>query len=202
MSDVVTCPRKTCQKPVLVSERTVNLGSCGMCGYSFCILCLRAYHGVDECKFKSVDKKRIIEEWNAADENGRVQMAKRFGGLKNLENIINAMLNDGWMEGNSKPCPRCRVRIEKNDGCNKMQCTKCDAMFCWLCERILDKNNPYAHFNEEGRGNCVNRLFEGIAASDSDDEDFVEWANVIGYEADSDTDSEVHFEHEDNEESE
>ncbi|PIO64191.1 hypothetical protein TELCIR_14189 [Teladorsagia circumcincta] len=124
-----------------------------MCGYSFCILCLRAYHGVDECKFKSVDKKRIIEEWNAADENGRVQMAKRFGGLKNLE---------------------------KNDGCNKMQCTKCDAMFCWLCERILDKNNPYAHFNEEGRGNCVNRLFEGIAASDSDDDDFVEWANVIG----------------------
>ncbi|KAK6020727.1 hypothetical protein OSTOST_13612 [Ostertagia ostertagi] len=47
-----------------------------MCGYSFCILCLRAYHGVDECKFKSVDKKRIIEEWNAADENGRVQMAE------------------------------------------------------------------------------------------------------------------------------
>uniref|UniRef100_A0A7I4Y599 RBR-type E3 ubiquitin transferase n=1 Tax=Haemonchus contortus TaxID=6289 RepID=A0A7I4Y599_HAECO len=193
MPDVVNCPRKTCQKPVLVSERTVNLGSCTMCGYSFCVLCFRAYHGVDDCNFKSVDKKRIIEEWNTADQNGRAQMAKRFGGIKNLENIVNNLLNDGWMEGNSKPCPRCRVRIEKSDGCNKMQCTKCDAMFCWLCERILDRNDPYAHFNEGG-GECVNRLFEDLIASDNEDEEVVVWEDFLGSETDSDTDSEVHFE--------
>lgn len=192
MSDVVVCPRKSCQKPVLVSEKTLNLGSCGVCGYSFCVLCFRAYHGVDDCKFKSVDKQRIIEEWNKADENGRVEMAKRFGGVKNLQNLVNTMLNEGWMDGHSKPCPRCRVRIEKNEGCNKMHCTKCEAMFCWLCDRILDKNNPYSHFNEEGGGTCVNRLFEGIEASDSEDEDFIvqrNWADPV----DDETDSEVEF---------
>ncbi|KAK5983933.1 RBR-type E3 ubiquitin transferase [Trichostrongylus colubriformis] len=167
-----------------------------MCGYSFCVLCLRAYHGIDECRFKSADKKRIIEEWNAADENTRIEMAKRFGGMKNLKNIVNALLSDGWMEGNSKPCPRCRVRIEKNDGCNKMHCTNCDAMFCWLCERVLDKNNPYAHFNEEGMGNCVNRLFEGVVDPEMEDEDdgFVVWADLLGNETDSDSDDDVYFE--------
>ncbi|VDO25231.1 unnamed protein product [Haemonchus placei] len=121
--------------------QTVNLGSCTMCGYSFCVLCFRAYHGVDDCNFKSGEVVRGLP----CNSSFGAESSKR-----SLQNIVNNLLNDGWMEGNSKPCPRCRVRIEKSDGCNKMQCTKCDAMFCWLCERILDRNDPYAHFNEGG----------------------------------------------------
>ncbi|KAK6734913.1 hypothetical protein RB195_018233 [Necator americanus] len=85
MADVVLCPRKTCQNPVMVSERTLNLGTCQMCGFSFCVLCFRAYHGVDGCNFKKIDKERILEEWNSADEKERVLMARKFGGLKNLQ---------------------------------------------------------------------------------------------------------------------
>ncbi|KHJ98692.1 IBR domain protein [Oesophagostomum dentatum] len=200
MTDVVPCPRKTCQNPVLVSERTVNLGTCQVCGLSFCVLCFRAYHGVDGCNFKTIDKQRILKEWNSAGEQERVLMARRFGGLKNLQRIIDTLLNEGWIDGNSKPCPRCRVNIEKNEGCNKMHCTKCDVMFCWLCNRILDKNNPYSHFNEEG-GGCANRLFEGITAADSDDEDGdVNWMDFID-EGDSESDSDVEIVFEDREDS-
>ena len=46
-----------------------------------------------------------------------------------------------------KFCPHCKVRIEKSDGCNLMNCLKCGNMFCWLC---LKKYSRY-HFE---RWNC------------------------------------------------
>uniref|UniRef100_A0A1I8HP02 RBR-type E3 ubiquitin transferase n=1 Tax=Macrostomum lignano TaxID=282301 RepID=A0A1I8HP02_9PLAT len=39
---------------------------------------------------------------------------------------------------NRKQCPRCRVHIEKNAGCNHMTCTRCHCHFCWLCVRAFD----------------------------------------------------------------
>ncbi|KAK6734918.1 hypothetical protein RB195_018236 [Necator americanus] len=109
-----------------------------------------------------------------------------------LGKLIDTLLNEGWIDGNSKPCPRCRVSIEKNEGCNKMQCSKCDAVFCWLCNKILDRNNPYGHFNEDG-GTCVNRLFEGITTSDGEDEDGdINWVQFI-HNSDDETDSELEF---------
>lgn len=45
---------------------------------------------------------------------------------------------------------------------------------------------------ENFQGTCVNRLFEGIEASDSEDEDFIvqrNWADPV----DDETDSEVEF---------
>lgn len=30
-------------------------------------------------------------------------------------------------------CPRCHIRIEKNGGCNHMQCFNCKHDFCWMC---------------------------------------------------------------------
>eukprot|EP00567_Pseudictyota_dubia_P000431 CAMPEP_0197467012 /NCGR_PEP_ID=MMETSP1175-20131217/65348_1 /TAXON_ID=1003142 /ORGANISM="Triceratium dubium, Strain CCMP147" /LENGTH=1073 /DNA_ID=CAMNT_0043003073 /DNA_START=1 /DNA_END=3222 /DNA_ORIENTATION=+ len=38
-----------------------------------------------------------------------------------------------WIRSNSKPCPGCRAPIEKNMGCNHMECTSCGFHFCWVC---------------------------------------------------------------------
>lgn len=38
-----------------------------------------------------------------------------------------------WIQTNTKPCPACKVPIEKNNGCNHMHCTLCGVHFCWLC---------------------------------------------------------------------
>ncbi|XP_039259004.2 E3 ubiquitin-protein ligase ARIH2-like [Styela clava] len=34
---------------------------------------------------------------------------------------------------NTKNCPRCNICIEKNGGCNHIQCSKCKFNFCWMC---------------------------------------------------------------------
>jgi ariadne-1 len=38
-----------------------------------------------------------------------------------------------WILANTKKCPKCQTRIEKNQGCNHMNCKMCKYEFCWIC---------------------------------------------------------------------
>ena len=42
----------------------------------------------------------------------------------------------------SRKCPECQSRIEKNQGCNHMNCTICQTDFCWVCGK---RGYPSAH---------------------------------------------------------
>jgi hypothetical protein len=45
----------------------------------------------------------------------------------------------------TKPCPSCKFRTEKNDGCDHMSCIRCPTHWCWRCLQKLDRNTPYRH---------------------------------------------------------
>ncbi|KAL4072158.1 hypothetical protein J3A83DRAFT_4081698, partial [Scleroderma citrinum] len=63
-------------------------------------------------------------------------------------------LNDAWVaaqEGRVKRCPQCKVLIEKEGGCNRMEC-RCGAHICWKCLGIFTLNTIYPHLQEVHQG--------------------------------------------------
>ena len=47
MTDVIYCPRQSCQCPVVIDE---TMGTCPSCDYVFCVFCKMAYHGISPCR--------------------------------------------------------------------------------------------------------------------------------------------------------
>ncbi|KAJ9546096.1 hypothetical protein OSB04_025803 [Centaurea solstitialis] len=76
------------------------------CSYSFCWNCTEEAHRPVDCDTVS---KWIMK--NSAESE-----------------------NMNWILANSKPCPKCKRPIEKNQGCMHITCTPpCKFEFCWLC---------------------------------------------------------------------
>ncbi|KAL9296516.1 hypothetical protein ACSQ67_022412 [Phaseolus vulgaris] len=101
------CPAPGCEYAV-----TFDVGSGGnydvscLCSYSFCWNCTEEAHRPVDCG--------TVAKWI----------------LKNSAESENM----NWILANSKPCPKCKRPIEKNQGCMHMTCTPpCKFEFCWLC---------------------------------------------------------------------
>jgi uncharacterized ferredoxin-like protein len=39
-----------------------------------------------------------------------------------------------WKIENSRNCPSCCIMINRDEGCNKVDCTLCGFSFCWECK--------------------------------------------------------------------
>ncbi|KAI3683425.1 hypothetical protein L1987_83928 [Smallanthus sonchifolius] len=100
------CPAPGCDCAV---EFDLGSGSYDVtchCAYSFCWNCTEEAHRPVDCDTVS---KWIMK--NSAESE-----------------------NMNWILANSKPCPKCKRPIEKNQGCMHMTCNPpCKYEFCWLC---------------------------------------------------------------------
>eukprot|EP00388_Colpodella_angusta_P001707 GDKJ01005224.1.p1 GENE.GDKJ01005224.1~~GDKJ01005224.1.p1 ORF type:complete len:508 (+),score=81.82 GDKJ01005224.1:15-1538(+) len=105
MPDMKFCPNpEGCE---MVVHRLNNLMSTDViceCGYSFCFNCSHESHRPADCE--------CVAEW------------EKF----NNDSSHTSM----WILANTKPCPKCKKNIEKNQGCNHMTCS-CGSQFCWVC---------------------------------------------------------------------
>ncbi|KAF9612153.1 hypothetical protein IFM89_038341 [Coptis chinensis] len=98
------CPAPDCDNAVEFVGGSYDV-SCN-CKHNFCWNCLEEMHRPVECD--------TVATWI----------------LKNSAESENVT----WILANSKPCPKCRRPIQKNDGCMHMTCTPpCKNEFCWLC---------------------------------------------------------------------
>lgn len=111
-SDLFTwCPRVGCTK--VLRSNLPEAGSSSIsptlqcdCLEKFCISCKNQAHAPSTCN--------EALQWNARD--------------KGTESVDAKYLID-----NSKPCPHCGARTEKNGGCLFMTCARCTKNWCWKC---------------------------------------------------------------------
>jgi hypothetical protein len=69
-----------------------------------------------------------------------------------------------YVKTNTKPCPRCKVNVEKNGGCKHMNCAVCKTHFCWICDQIYTLNDINTHYvGLNPYGECVNSRLQQTA---------------------------------------
>jgi len=90
--------------PDALGNGTVDV-TCDRCETRFCLRCGGEPHSPLTC--------RDLDRWN--------------------EKCRNESETANWILANTKPCPKCSSRIEKNQGCNHMACQQCRHEFCWVC---------------------------------------------------------------------
>eukprot|EP00258_Populus_trichocarpa_P028873 XP_024444892.1 probable E3 ubiquitin-protein ligase ARI7 isoform X3 [Populus trichocarpa] len=100
------CPAPGCEYAVDFAAGSGSFDVSCLCSHSFCWNCVEEAHRPVDCG--------TVEKWI----------------LKNSAESENM----NWILANSKPCPKCKRPIEKNQGCMHMTCTPpCKFEFCWLC---------------------------------------------------------------------
>ena len=98
------CPSPGCEHAFVSKGAAPSDVKCP-CGMRFCFRCGQESHSPVTCD--------ALKAWQikCADESETAH----------------------WIVANTKRCPKCSVRIEKNQGCNHIICRSCKHEFCWVC---------------------------------------------------------------------
>jgi ariadne-1 len=99
------CERIACANSAAAMEAEGSVARCIDCFTHFCLVCGEESHAPSNCK--------LLAKW--------------------LQKCRNESETANWIIANTKSCPKCSSRIEKNQGCNHMSCQQCRHEFCWIC---------------------------------------------------------------------
>lgn len=108
------CPTPNCPF-IFINERTDQFTmQCPSCDAIYCAKCSTQHSASISCN-EAAENKQITTNINEQEK-----------------------ATEKWKAENARPCPQCKIVIEKMDGCNHMTCKKCNHQFCWQCM------NPWA----------------------------------------------------------
>ena len=114
--EIKTCPNPKCNLSIRVQNAIPKEIKC-KCGQIFCFSCLEESHFPCDCF--------MAKEWkNFGEKFGRDEYVWVKKETKAENNFI--------VTEHVKYCPKCKLIIEKNQGCNHMTCP-CGYQFCWNC---------------------------------------------------------------------
>uniref|UniRef100_A0A4W4F8F7 E3 ubiquitin-protein ligase RNF144B n=1 Tax=Electrophorus electricus TaxID=8005 RepID=A0A4W4F8F7_ELEEL len=127
------CPSSSCQAVCQLKATeasTAQLVQCPDCSLRFCSACQADWHGGEVCQ-ESLPVMTFESEDNGS-----------MGSHEEDEALI-------------KRCPKCKVYIERDEGCAQMMCTNCKHAFCWYCLESLDDDFLLTHYD---KGPCRKKL--------------------------------------------
>ncbi|XP_060907019.1 ankyrin repeat and IBR domain-containing protein 1-like [Labrus mixtus] len=127
------CPQAGCERAVRLNTQGPGTSTsdslsfpllrapavdCGK-GHLFCWECQGEAHEPCDCETWKMWLQKVNE----------MRPEELAGVTEAYEDAANCL----WMLSNAKPCANCKSPIQKNEGCNHMQCAKCKYDFCWIC---------------------------------------------------------------------
>ncbi|XP_076415375.1 E3 ubiquitin-protein ligase RNF144A isoform X1 [Peromyscus maniculatus bairdii] len=126
------CPASTCQAVCQLQDiglQTPQLVQCKACDMEFCSACKARWHPGQGCP-ETMPITFLPGETSSAFK-----------------------MEEG--DAPIKRCPKCRVYIERDEGCAQMMCKNCKHAFCWYCLESLDDDFLLIHYD---KGPCRNKL--------------------------------------------
>ncbi|KAM7174090.1 E3 ubiquitin-protein ligase RNF144A isoform 1-T1 [Macrochelys suwanniensis] len=126
------CPSSACQAVCQLQEsgpQNPQLVQCKACDIEFCSSCKSNWHPGQGCQ-----------------ENMPITF------LPGETSSMYKMEDD---DAPIKRCPKCKVYIERDEGCAQMMCKNCKHAFCWYCLESLDDDFLLIHYD---KGPCRNKL--------------------------------------------
>mmetsp|Transcript_9006 Transcript_9006/g.13100 ORF Transcript_9006/g.13100 Transcript_9006/m.13100 type:complete len:1301 (-) Transcript_9006:775-4677(-) len=96
--------------------------------HRFCFACgSQDMHWPVSCEILENWREKVAQEISGIDETGEI--------IEDADQNFNDVAQRLWLKANTRPCPKCKAPIEKNDGCNHMVCSNrnCRHEFCWIC---------------------------------------------------------------------
>ncbi|XP_065838439.1 E3 ubiquitin-protein ligase parkin-like [Oscarella lobularis] len=130
----ILCPQTGCGMGILPEDERRRI-RCPQCSHVFCRLCYEPYHTGSCQRVNEVDSEVERASQYAVDPE-RAEMARWDS--ESRETIHKT----------TKPCPSCRVPIEKNGGCMHMTCPRqsCGHEWCWICEKAWTRECQSSHW--------------------------------------------------------
>ena len=126
---MIWCPR--CHHSIIclpsesISGNHRSFVECFHCRFTFCRRCQDTWHPQIQCP-----KEKLFED---VQQNLNANSNRTKLSVIELQKLLVEIENVQTIEKCTKPCPSCGVRIEKNGGCQHMNCLACQIHFCWTC---------------------------------------------------------------------
>jgi len=116
------CPTPECKNAISFdfsnSMNDSSIVQCS-CGFRFCFQCHREAHAPATCEQMKLWEQKCQDD------------SETFN----------------WKSVNCRECPKCKIAVEKNGGCNHMVCRQCKHEWCWVCMRSWKGHNDFYSCN-------------------------------------------------------
>ncbi|KAI4730217.1 hypothetical protein E4T49_02023 [Aureobasidium sp. EXF-10728] len=124
--------------------------TCRRCGHEFCWLCLGdwAPHAT-QGRCNNPVPAAPEADFYSAEIQARQDMRQARQNLRDFDDEQ----AEAVIAATTKPCPKCKVRIEIDGGCDHMTCAQCSYEFCFEC--LADYKKILKHDNRRHKRTCV-----------------------------------------------
>lgn len=148
------CPSSNCQAVCQLKESDSpalpQLVQCAVCALEFCSACKANWHPGQACQESNLPITSFLpgenrygpECMSSTVDCPQTEFGLRLVGCEDVLSLSSSPRSSFYKNEEDdapiKRCPKCKVYIERDEGCAQMMCKNCKHAFCWYCLESLD----------------------------------------------------------------